>query len=122
MAIDGLGPSSLLAALQRLEGGRTERMRGTDRRRPAGPSQPDRAPSTHSDLHRVAIGLQAAGEAGMPRARQQTVGVLLQQEFGPEIREHPRYGELVDSIAQALADNPTADARLRTFLTSLSKG
>lgn len=115
MPIDRAGLSGILGAFQPSPSARGARSGSTARPGRAS-AQSERPRRLEDELARIAAAFRVDDASSLDAARERVVRVLLQDEFGSEIREHPRYGEIVDSICEALRARPDVDGRLRALL------
>ena len=108
MAVDPLGSASqLLAALRGEMTQKTERSGKAQTQPKLAGSKPRHDRQTlRNELAEVARQSDLADEAGQRAARRRMVRAMLLWEFGPDLREHPEWQPMLESITQALEGSP----------------
>ena len=109
MAVDPLvSTSQLLAALRGEMTQKTERTpKASGQTRLAGSKPRHDRQALRNELAEIARQSDLSDEAGQRAARRRMVRAMLLWEFGPDLREHPEWQPMLESITQALEGSPT---------------
>jgi hypothetical protein len=111
--------ATLRAELARKKGGasRTSSQVAGGGEAPARPSADKQV--LRAQLATIVQGVAADSDPGVVRRR--IIGAVLQWEFGAELREHPEWRAMVETIADTMAADARAVAAIDSLINDLSK-
>lgn len=126
MAIDRLSATSgLIAALRAEISSKSER---NARKTSAGVAAPPRASGRPRDVNAlrrelaaVLAGVDETDQQAMDGVRPRVVRAVLLWEFGSDLREHPQWQPMLDSISQALESSEQHREQFATMIRELRR-
>jgi hypothetical protein len=126
MPIDKLGSTSAIIAAMRAEmNRRTERTAGKDAKRTETPDMPAPVRGDVKVLRRQLAEIVQPVSIDDPEAvravRPQVVRAILLWEFGSQLREHPEWQPMLESITHTLEKHDPHQAQFLQLLTELKR-
>lgn len=126
MTIDRL--SSLTAQLAALRAELAKKSAGAPRTRThdaAGDARaqrhsPDKG-ALRSQLSDIVKSVSLEADGARDALRRRIVGAVLQWEFGADLREHPEWQPMIETITRTMADDPRTAAAIDSLINDLAR-